>query len=552
MKRFFLFIFILVYGGLSSFAQHIPVHIYNAGVYEFVDELANEGLIDITTVIKPYGREEIAMWLLHADSLKEKLDKRQQQELDLYLNEFVSEKRFVRKTAYDKKGKLFSLLPPVFRYEEGKGKFLFRPVGEINATVYDGLPFHQRAWGAEMQFTRGHWGVYASLRDHYLQRNIPAMPTFLVQDPGGNYKLNEGGRNGGDYSEMRGGLFYNWKWGRIGLVKDHIQWGDNYYGATILSGRTPSFPMIQLQMKPFKWLDFQYFHAWLVSEVIDSASSYYSQPGVFRGVFQPKYMAANMFTIIPWKHMHVSVGNSIVYSDKSLMWAYLIPFLFYKSVDHTLTHGVDNENSQMFLNFSTRNLKHLHAYTTLYIDEFSIKRIFDKDRYNFFNMRWGLRLSNWPLRNLSATAEYTQAFPMIYKHRLPSLTYASNQYNLGYYMGDNSTDLNVSLIYKIVGGIRLEAFYGHAIHGIDFPYINDRSVDRHPLLSHKAWQRDRLGFRVEYRPTAAVVVQGGIEYSNVMGYIIDGHDEQYYLDLWSPEYMHGQHIFYTAGISYGF
>lgn len=553
MKRFFIFYFL--FSALNVFvlhAQHVPVHPSNTGVYEFIDELANEGIIDVTTVIKPYGQEEIAKWMLQADSLRIQLNDRQEQELGLYLYEFVSSKRYVREEAYHKGGTLFSLLPPVFRYEDGKSEFMLRPVGGIMATVYDGLPFHQRYWGAEMQFTRGRWGVYANLRDTYLQRWVSAMPSYLMQDQGGNYKLNEGGRAGGDYSEMRGGIFYSWEWGRVGLVKDHMQWGDNYYGATILSGRTPSFPMIQLQMKPFKWLDFQYFHAWMVSEVIDSNSSYYSQPGIYRGVFQPKYMAANMFTIIPWKHMHISIGNSIVYSDKSVQVAYLIPFLFYKSVDHTLTHGVDNENSQMFLNVSTRNLQHLHAYTTLFVDEFSIKRIFDKDRYNFFGMRWGMRLSNWPIRNLSATAEYTQAFPMIYKHRVATLTYASNRYNLGYYMGDNSTDLNTSLIYKVEGGVRLEVFYGHAVHGIDFPYSEGSALDRHPLLAHKAWQRNRLGIRAEYRPIASLVLSGGAEWSEVTGYAIDGHTAQYYMNLWSPAYLHGEHVFYTAGITYGF
>jgi len=552
MNRFFIFVIIFTIGFPSLFAQHIPVHPSNTGIYEFIDELANEGIIDVTTVIKPYGQEEIAKWLLQADSMRIQLNNRQEQELGLYLYEFVSSKRYVREEAFHKGGTLFSLLPPVFRYEDVKSEFMLRPVGGIKATVYDGLPFHQRYWGAEMQFTRGHWGVYANLRDTYLQRWVPAMPTHLMQDQGGNYKLNEGGRAGGDCSEMRGGIFYSWEWGRVGLVKDHMQWGDNYYGATILSGRTPSFPMIQLQMKPFKWLDFQYFHAWMVSEVIDSNSSYYSQPGIYRGVFQPKFMAANMFTIIPWKHMHISIGNSIVYSDKSVQVAYLIPFLFFKSVDHTLTHGVDNENSQMFLNVSTRNLKHLHAYTTLFVDEFSIKRIFDKGRYNFFGMRWGMRLNNWPVRNLAATAEYTQSFPLIYEHRVSTLTYASNRYNLGYYMGDNSTDLNISLIYKIVGGIRLEAFFGHAVHGIDYPYTNDHNVDRHPLLIHKAWQRNRLGFRAEYRPVAALVLSGGAEWSEVTGYTIDGHTAQYYMNLWSPAYMHGEHVFYTAGITYGF
>ncbi len=31
----------------------------------------------------------------------------------------------------------------------------------------------------------------------------------------------------------------------LGIVKDHLVWGDNYNGSNILSGRTPSLPMMK-------------------------------------------------------------------------------------------------------------------------------------------------------------------------------------------------------------------------------------------------------------------------------------------------------------------
>ncbi len=553
IKSVFIIFFTVISASLR--AQFVPVHIYNSGVNAFVDEIANEGIIDINSVIKPYGRNEIAGWLLKADSLQSQLNKRQQYELGLYLDEFDDSHRYVRKTAWAKKGNgiVLSLLPPVFRYNDKKSSFIFRPVAGYEQTIYDGLPFYQRYWGAEMFFTIGKWSFYSSLRDYYQQREVTAMPGYLVPDPGGNYKINNSGRAGGDYSEMRGGFFYSWKWGRIGLVKDHVQWGDNYNGSTILSGRNPSFPMIQLQMKPFKWIDFQYFHGWLVSEVIDSSTSYYSQPGRYRGIYQPKYMAANMLTIIPWKKFHISLGNSIIYSDKSLMPVYLIPILFYKSVDHTINHGISNENSQMFLNISTRNLKHMHFYTTLFIDEFSIRRISDKNRYNFFAMRWGAGINNWPLKNLSFTGEYTQVFPIVYKHNIPSLTYASNQYNLGYYSGDNSTDLNITLGYKLPCGVHLDAYFGWLIHGIDHQYVLGTNADINGLLTGgKTFERNRLGLNAGYFVTAALIVNAGVEYSKTTGYAKAGHSEAEYLEMYTPSYLWGEKLLWNFGFKYGF
>ncbi len=122
----------------------------------------------------------------------------------------------------------------------------------------------------------------------------------------------------------------------VGLVKDQIQWGLNYNGANIFSGRTPSFPMIKLDLSPVKWFDFHYYHGWLVSEVVDSSRSYITSNGDYRAVYRNKFIAANIFTFKLWSYLHLSFGNSIIYSDNNVQLAYLIPVLFYKSVDHTL------------------------------------------------------------------------------------------------------------------------------------------------------------------------------------------------------------------------
>ncbi|MFT4806175.1 MAG: hypothetical protein ACI9YE_003406 [Psychroserpens sp.] len=144
---------------------------------------------------------------------------------------------------------------------------------------------------------------------------------------------------------MIAGISYAWKWGEVAIVKDNEIWGNNYNGSNILSGRTPSFPMLKFHMKPAPWLDFNSFHGWLVSEVLDRTRSYTAANGNERLVYRNKFMTANMFTITPSKGLNISLGNSIVYSDNSLNLVYFIPFMFYKSVDHTLIHLVDDQNS---------------------------------------------------------------------------------------------------------------------------------------------------------------------------------------------------------------
>jgi hypothetical protein len=112
-------------------------------------------------------------------------------------------------------------------------------------------------------------------------------------------------------------------------MKDNFVWGNNYNGANILSGKQPSFAYLQFKMNPTKWFDFTYIHGALVSQVLDSSKIYGIGSGLRKSFF-PKYLAANILTVRPIKHFFISLGNSIVYSDKYIQPIYLIPFMFYK------------------------------------------------------------------------------------------------------------------------------------------------------------------------------------------------------------------------------
>jgi hypothetical protein len=551
MQHFYFFFFILfscLFSIVKLNAQETPVHISATDVYSFIDELANEKIVALNSSIKPYSRKEIADILLVVDSLRISLSSRQQKEIDSYLAEFTGRNS---KKILDEKPK-WKILSPQFLYFNKNSSLIIRPVYDINYLIYhNGKPFYQSGGGAEILFHKGIVSAYANLTDHFFNQEILIKPGYFISGFGGNYKVNEGGRQGGDFSEMRGGLILSWKWGRIGFVKDHIQWGDNNFGGLVFSGQNPSYPMVTLHAEPFKWLSLDYFHGWLVSEVIDSSSSYFAKPGWFRGVYQPKYIAANMFSFRPWKQLNISIGNSIVYSDVPVQLVYLIPILFYKSVDHTLSHGIDNENSQIFLNVSSRNVKHLHLYGSLFIDEFSIRRITNPEKYNFFGYKVGGTLSNWPVKNLIYDVESTIIYPMVYKHRVPSLTFASNKYNLGYFMGANSMDFHVRIRYNPLYFLLAEIHYEYALHGDEYDNVLPIDIDRHPLIENKTWERQVLSLRLTYIPVVGIKVYVEGLYNITKGYEADGKTAEEYLNLFSPEVYHGKSVILNFGLHLG-
>ncbi len=539
--------------------QDVPEHISDKNIYLLLDELATQGVIELSSVVKPYSRKFIAEKLLQAVDSASRLSWAQLGEIQRMLKDYTLE------TGKDYRGRLnliregqrtqVSVLPPVLIYRDSLFRVSVRPVYGINyLTNTNGNVRH--TWGgvAAHAYIGSQWAIWASLRDNYQTNEILSRPEYFSTDEGGNYKINVQGRIGGDYSEMRAGIAWSWKWGSLNFSKDQIAWGDNYHGSNIFSGRTPSYAMIKLRLDPAKWFSFTYIHGWLVSEVVDSSRSYYSEPGMYRAVFRDKYIAANMFTFRPWQKLYVSAGNSVIYSDSRVQPAYLIPFMFFKSVDHTLSHGIDNQNSQMFLNISSRQIRHLHLFTSVFVDEFSISRIGDPDRTNFTGFKTGFSLSGWPVKNITLRAENTHTNPLVYKHRVETLTFETNRFNLGHYLRDNSSEWFVALSWRPIAGLYANLSWVLAGHGNEYKYDLNGSVpvDEHPFMETVIWRNQTLALDIRYMLWNNLSVFAGYTYSDIRGYDADGQSRQYYLDQYTPALFQGKNNTLNFGFQMGF
>ena len=551
-----LFIITLAGGGLTAQTAYEPIA--NTDLYAFIDDLASFHLITVNTAIKPYSRKQIADWLTAADLQRDQLSRPQQARLDIFRKEYALEAGELKTGLWElaKKSDQLSVhvLPPEVVWRDSLFRAVLRPVYGLRYFSSTNESFFHSYGGAEaIAYVGKNWSGYASLRDNYQSFEPLAMPTYLTQEAGGNYKIGVQGRGGADYSEMRGGITYSWDWGNVAFIKDHIQWGDAYNGSNILSGRNPSFPMLKLHLNPAKWLEFEYFHGWLVSQVIDSSRSYVTSNGDFRGVFSQKYIAANMYTFKPFKRLNVSVGNSIVYSDVPVQPAYLIPFFFFKSLDHTLNKGIENQNSAMFFNISSRQIRHLHLFTSVFIDEFSKSRIGDPIRHNFTSFKGGMALSGWPIKDLFLAGEYTRTTPITYKHRVPATTYATNLFNLGHYLSDNSEEYFFSIRYAPVSTLQLKMNYTYAVHGNDYDYLfGTIPVDEFPVLKEKSWSNTILAFRADYLPFANIRVFAEYSKGNMQGYAVDGREAVYYLNRFGAKYLHGKTDSFVVGFGMGF
>jgi hypothetical protein len=546
MKKLLKFFWLLPVFTASFYlsGQEVYQHISGKNIYDFVDELANAGVISVNSAIKPYSRRFIADRLREAMQQDTLLNHRQRKELDFYLLEYKPEldplPDYNSKFDVFKKNEnlAFAINPLGGYYKDQLFTLSVKPIWGINYfNNENGSIFHRWGGAEAFAYVGNHWGFYASLRDNNESKRISEYDYFTRRQ-GGAYKYTRGG--GGDYSEMRGGVTYAWKWGSVGLIKDHLTWGNNEHGAMIFSDRPPSITKLRLNIKPVKWFELNYYHGWLVSMEVDSIRSYFSA-GTPREVFRQKYIAANMFTFTPWRQLNVSIGNSIVYSDINVHPAFLIPVMFYKSLDHTLHDKIDNQNSQMFLDISSRNIKNLHLYGTLFIDELKIGRIRDPNESNFWSTKVGAKTTNLAVPNLWLNIEYSMSYPITYQHRVSTLTFESNYYNMGYYLQDNSRELYAAIGYKPIRGLHISAAYTLAQHGPDFEYTLDGTVTTHPFLERVAWQNRNISFKARYE-----FINNAFLFAEFISGEISGDEES--VNLYTPEFFRGK----TNTVSFGF
>ncbi len=538
--------FLFITGMTSVIAQELPYHISNQAVYDFIDELANKGIADVNTAIKPYSRMAIAKALKQANR-HTSLSKRQQKELDFYLKEFNKELTI---------GKDFDKRFDALYYSDSTFKVTINPIlGGQFFNNGDKTEYH-RWGGAEFYGSIGkNLGIYGSLRDNHESRYLGGSK-YISKRSGAVYK---GDGLAKDYSETRGGISYAWNWGSLGLHKDHFAWGNGYSEAIIHSGRAPSYGYISFKMSPAQWFDFNYVHGWLVSEVVDSSRTYNVYNGE-RMVYANKFIAANMFTVKPWKKLHVSFGNSVIYGDTDFNPTFLVPFLFYKSADHTY-NSWDNwvgHNAQMYLDISSRQIKNLHLYTSIFIDEIVLAKMFSTtEKSNDIAFKIGARITDL-LPDLSLTAEYTHIRPLAYEHFIPTVTFKSNDFILGSYMRDNAEEIYLSARYKPIRGLDLQASYTLMRKGKDYQKIFDNNEeDLHPeinqdqdeirrglpLLNEERYKNQNIILKASYQ-----IINDGFIFIEAQHNTFGGPDIELYTN---PYYLAGDNIL-SLGMNFGF
>jgi hypothetical protein len=520
-----------------------PLH---SDVYKFLSRLSQKGIIEFNDQIKPVTKGYIAEKLLE---VKWKMEDRkwksdditniEKEELEFYLKDYNLENSVKHhslttdsSTSATQKHRVNILNSNsgrlrLFNYSDSLFKINISPIlgyefGSINNKSYshrwNGIYFYG--------YLTDYIDFSFDFRDNSeTGDNIDRTKSFT---PVTGITIAGSAGNNIQYSEIKTTISTSWNWGDFTIGKDFLEWGYGESGKLVLSQKAPSFPFIRLDLKPVEWLRFNYIHAWLASDVVDSSAIYTSlQRGVGnnRIQYREKFLASHTFTITPYKGLDFSFGESIIYSDK-LEVSYLIPLMFFRLADHYLSRANNNAggNSQFFVGVSSRNhIKNTHLYGTLFIDEISTEAFGNSnEERNQFGFTLGGSMVDLPINNISVTVEYTKIYPFVYKHYIPTQTYASASYILGHWMGHNADLIYASLNYRILRGFQATCWGQYIRKGGEGKPEDQFTQPQPPFLFGLNSRYTYLGFELKYEIMYDLFARGRFVYNQIEMEQIDG------------------------------
>lgn len=568
---------------LSTHAQVMQQMDYT-DVYSLLEELASDHIIEINPQVMPYNRRTIATKLAEAYAKDSLLTKRQHEEVAFYCNEYALELDTLP-TNYVQynNGRNFSislaqpsihvLVTDSAHSDKSHFTMSIKPVlGAIMRVNSHGYEVEHH-WGAEVQMDIcNHLAIWGKVFDEATGNRLQAIGERIRMEEEG-LRMKEGGRVMRDRLEATGGIaVYDW-FGSIGFQKEKIRWGHSQASSIILSGNAPSVPMVTLHLTPVRWFEFNYFHAWLIPDAMDT--TFFPSTGETY-IRKHKYMAANMFTFMPIPHLEFSAGNSIIYAEDNVQAAYLIPIAFYKSLDHLLTKGAmtQNQNSELFFTFSTRNLKYLYLYGSCYIDEINFKRLKkDNPETNPITFQVGAQVTNWPIDGLRIGGEFMRSYIGCYNNMVNVLWYTSGEQYLATPLGDNSQNIHAEVGYRPIRGLDIAfTFRQDTRYNPYHVYYKNQSI-KQKSFKEKVWQDNRFTLQAKYEFFNNCFVVAGITYNDAWGgrptsEPVDSEDRgqthykepvltgdalaEYYLNQYSSALDRGRNWTFNCGLYYNF
>lgn len=243
----------------------------------------------------------------------------------------------------------------------------------------------------------------------------------------------------------------------------------------VLSSTARRFPGIELKIQPAKWIRYSYVMGSLFSYARQDSNYRRQIYGYDLGDIQ-KNFTYHLIEFMPNRWLQISAGGGNIWS-KRFELAYMVPFV----MPHFTQIDVgDHDNLTMYFDVATLIPSVGKIWGGFFVDEFDFKtsgKLFRMPHNRYaWQIGWKSNLLSEFIPGTTSTLKYTHLSPFVYTHypethfntfgsRALDMTYTHDEFNLGFYLPPNSSELNWKLVNVAVPDLVLSLDNKLIIHG---------------------------------------------------------------------------------------
>lgn len=353
--------------------------------------------------------------------------------------------------------------------------------------------------------------------------SIAGDSALAARDPriarGGAFGITGFGR---DIDFARGHLRLDFDAVALEVAREAMQLGGGHRQSLLLGSTIPSdFDAIRFQARLGR-ICYTHLHGSLLPNVDKTV----------RGVFSripSKYIATHLLSAGPFAGMRLSVGESVIYSERPFEIGYLNPFAFLRSQEHFYR---DRDNANMYASLSANPVDGIFLEGEFMLDDMKFSRIGDGWWGNKTAWRLAAHARAIPVGPLDMGLSYTRLEPYIYSHFSDTNAYMHDASPLAAGgLPPNSQYFEAALTFIPVPQLIVTAMIGAGEHGANV-YVGDslvtnvggeqtqtRRSNDSEIVTFLDGTRERIGrlrLEIEYEPLRNVYVRL-LAFANTLG-----------------------------------
>jgi hypothetical protein len=505
-------------GELRAQTVYFPLH---HPVYDFLDRIEARYGYSLPSFSRPFERRDIAALLDSLGRSGRWLTPYDKSQLQYYREEFWMERRMAASSdsaAHPSNGNRWNLLN-VHATDPFRGEVVVNLIGRAGYTRrQDADNVVERSNGVA---AHGYLGANMGFLFRWYDNAVDGIPfdaKALRTPVQGVVRQASGSGTSYEYEVAEGQWNYSNAWLTVGLQKMDLWMGSGRVGSIILSDKPPAYPRFSFTVRLGDWLRFSYFHAWLFSDSLDFARTYYPKEGQASKFFETKYLASHAVIARVLPNLELSMGESIIYSGGDINILFLIPVISFRAADRWT--GATTGNSQFFADVRYSPVKRATLYGTGFIDELVVSRIFSGGAG--FNYQVAYTIGGffpdlyWTLLPLASESriEFSRVYPFVYTNPNPTQQYTSHSTTLGHWINTNADVLSIQHMVHPFRWFDVEIRYTYARFGNATQPSYDPALEliQPAFLFRHEYSTQTLRASIGWHPIHDLSVNGWLQY----------------------------------------